>query len=473
MGVGVYTSRYNQSLSDFVLAGRSLGGVVAAMGVGASDMSGWLLLGLPGAAYATGIHVIWMPIGLTLGAYFNWQFIAKRLRIYTEVASDSLTIPSYFEHRFFDDSKVLRVVTALTILVFFTFYTASGFVGGALLFSSTFNMDYHWALWIGATVIITYATLGGFLAVNWTDLFQGTLMFFALVLVPVTALWSLGGWQPTFTMIEKVNVNFVNALSRESWITIISLLAWGLGYFGQPHILVRFMAVTTPQEIPKARFICMNWMIMSLYGAVFVGFIGIAFFHENPLTDPETVFLRLAKTLFNPWMAGFLLAAVMSAIMSTIAAQLLASSSSLTEDFYHTFIHKKARSRELVFVSRLAVVLIALLAVFIAQNPKSSVLQLVSYAWAGLGASFGPVVLLSLFWPRMTRNGAIAGILVGGLTVIIWKYLVKFGGIFELYAILPAFVLGCIAIILVSLLDQKPAQKIVDQFKQVQLRCHE
>lgn len=471
LGIGVYTSRYNKSLSDFVLAGRSLGGTVAAMGVGASDMSGWLLLGLPGAAYATGIHVIWMPIGLTVGAYLNWQFIAKRLRVYTEVASDSLTIPSYFEHRFFDESKILRVITALTILVFFTFYMASGFVGGAILFSSTFNIDYHTALWIGATIIITYAALGGFLAVNWTDMFQGTLMFFALMIVPITALNELGGWQPTLALAEKANLNFINVFSRESWISIISLFAWGLGYFGQPHILVRFMATTSPAEIPKARFICMNWMILSLYGAVFTGFIGIAFFHANPLSDAETVFLAFAKVLFNPWVAGFLLAAVLSAIMSTIAAQLLASSSSLTEDFYHTFLRKKAGSRELVFMSRLTVIMIALVAVFIAQNPESSVLHLVSYAWAGLGASFGPVVLLSLFWPRMTRNGAIAGILVGGFTVIAWELLANLGGIFKIYSILPAFILGCIAIIAVSLLDKKPMKKIADQFAEVQLRC--
>lgn len=493
--VGIIASRVTKNLSDFVLGGRSLNGAIAAMGVGASDMSGWLLLGLPGAIYAAGIKEIWLPVGLSIGAFLNWQFVAKRLRVYTEVAKDSLTIPAYLDNRFHDDSKLLRVITATAVLVFFTFYAASGFVSGAVLFQTSFNMDYHVSLLIGAAVIIIYTSIGGFLAVNWTDFFQGSLMFLALLVVPITAFYHLDGWQDIFSTIKSMNVDYVDAFSGATYVGIFSLLAWGLGYFGQPHILVRFMATKKPSEIPKARCICMTWMILSLYGAIFTGFIGIAYYAKAPLANPETVFLAFTHELFNPWIAGILLAAVLSAIMSTIAAQLLASSSALSEDFYYTFIRPKASNHELVVVSRSTVLIVAVIAVLLASNPQSSILQLVGYAWAGLGASFGPSILLSLFWPRMTRNGAVAGIVSGGVIVIGWHqlhtifaekvsiftnslltlaekdpshgvlpWLFEHSNIFEYYALIPGFLISVVAIITVSLLDKKPSQAIYDEF---------
>lgn len=462
--IGIVASRVTKNLSDFVLGGRSLNGALAALGAGASDMSGWLLLGLPGAVYVHGLQEIWLPIGLSIGAYLNWKFVAKPLRVYTEVANDSLTIPAFFQNRFHDDSRILRVVTALAVLIFFTFYAASGFVSSALLFQAAFDLNYSLSLWIGASVLIVYTTVGGFLAVNWTDFFQGTLMFIALLVVPITAFMHIGDWHTTIDLIKQVNPENLNAFTNVTVIGVVSLMAWGLGYFGQPHILVRFMAAKTADEIPKARMICMSWMICSLYGAIMTGFIGIAYFAKKPLAEPEQVFLILAQALFNPWVAGILLAAVLSAIMSTIAAQLLASSSALAEDFYHTLIRKNARAKELVFVSRLTVVLVALIAILLAHHPQSNVLKLVSYAWAGLGASFGPVILYSLFWQRMTRNAAIAGIVVGGATVIIWKQLATLGGIFQLYEIVPAFILSNIAILVVTYFDTAPAASITLEF---------
>lgn len=501
IAVGIAANRVTKNLSDFVLGGRSLSGAIAAMGVGASDMSGWLLLGLPGAIYASGIRGIWLPIGLSIGAYFNWQFIAKRLRVYTEVAKDSLTIPAYFDNRFHDDSKLLRIVTATAVLVFFTFYAASGFVSGAVLFQTSFNLDYHLSLWIGAIVIIGYTSIGGFLAVNWTDFFQGSLMFLALMVVPISAFYHLDGWQHLFETVKHIDIHYVDAFSGVSIISIISLLSWGLGYFGQPHILVRFMATRDPSEIPKARCICMTWMVFSLYGAIFTGFIGIAYFAKQPLSNPETVFLEFTRQLFNPWIAGILLGAVLSAIMSTIAAQLLASASALSEDFYNTFIRTNASNKELVIVSRLTVLIVALLAVFLAQNPKSSVLQLVGYAWAGLGAAFGPVILLSLFWKRMTRNAAIAGVITGGIIVIIWQqlseiakgknselgdlllslydysshashetltaighYFMAHSEVFKLYPLVPGFIASLLAIVITTYLTEKPSKAIYQEF---------
>lgn len=461
-------SRRTRNLADFLLGGRSLGGAMAALGAGASDMSGWLLLGLPGAVYTLGLQEIWLPIGLSIGAYLNWQFVAKRLRVYSEIANNSLTIPAYFDNRFRDTSGILRVVTASAVLIFFTFYAAAGFVGGALLFQSALGINYTTALWIAGILLVGYTAIGGFLAVSWTDFFQGSLMFFALLLVPLVTLSDLNGhWDAAITNIQNINPQLTDVFANISFLTICSLLAWGLGYFGQPHILVRFMATKSAKEIPKARFICMTWMILSLYGAVFTGFIGIAYFSTTPLTDPESVFLILAQSLFSPWIAGILLAAVLSAIMSTIAAQLLASSSAVTEDFYHRFLRKKAGAKESILISRLTVIIVALMAIGLAYNPESSILNLVAYAWAGLGAAFGPVMLFSLFWRRMTRNAAVAGIILGGASVIIWKQLYAWGGLFTLYEIIPGFILASVAIIVVSLLDKKPAPEIEAEFTQV------
>ncbi|TLS36027.1 sodium/proline symporter PutP [Pseudalkalibacillus caeni] len=468
LAIGIAAYRLTSDLSDYVLGGRRLGGSVAALSAGASDMSSWLLLGLPGAMYAGGMSQIWIGVGLAIGAYLNWQFIATRLRKYTEVANDSITVPDFLENRFRDKSKALRVISALVILVFFTFYTSSGLVGGAILFESSFGMSYESALWIGAIVIISYTFLGGFLAVSWTDFFQGILMFLALVIVPIVALNEMGGWSETVNRVGDIDTTYLDVFTGMTTMGIISLLAWGLGYFGQPHIITRFMAVKSSNEIPKARLVGMTWMIISLFGAIFTGFIGIAYFAGNPLENSETVFIQFTDLLFNPWISGFLLAAILSAIMSTIDSQLLVSSSAVAEDFYKAILRKNASQTELVWVGRIAVLVIALIAILLAYNPESSVLNLVSYAWAGFGGAFGPVIILSLFWKRMTRNGALAGIIVGAVTVIVWAQLS--GGLFDLYEIVPGFVLCWIASMVFSYVGDEPTPEMEAEFDEANAR---
>ena len=467
MIIGIYATKKTNDLSDYVLGGRQLTGGVAALSAGASDMSGWLLLGLPGAMYVGGMSEIWLPIGLSIGAYLNWQFVAKPLRVYTEVANDSLTIPDFFENRFKDHSKILRIVSALVILGFFTFYTSASLVGGAILLENSFGMNYKLALWVGAIVILSYTLFGGFLAASWTDFIQGILMFLALIIVPIVAVYELGGWNETVRKVGSIDPSHLDVYSGSTIIGVISLLAWGLGYFGQPHILVRFMGIKSTREIPKARLIGMVWMILSLFGAVFVGFAGIAYFADSPLQNSETVFIMFSQVLFNPWVAGFLLAAILSAIMSTVDSQLIVASSALANDFYKSLFRKNASKKEEMIVGRIAVLGIAVIAIFLGYDPNSKVLELVSYAWAGFGAAFGPVIILSLFWKRMTRNGAISGIIVGALTVVIWGNLT--GGIFDLYELAPGFLLGVLAIIIVSLLDKAPSAEIQNEFDQYKL----
>ncbi len=448
LGIGVFFWRMTENLSDYMLGGRTLGGGVAALSAGASDMSGWLLLGLPGAMYASGMNAIWIGIGLTIGAYLNWQFVAKRLRVYTEVANDAITLPDYLESRFEDTSKALRVISALVILLFFAFYTSSGLVAGAKLFEATFGLSYNLALWIGGIIIISYTFLGGFLAVSWTDFFQGIMMFCALIIVPVIAVLVVGGWDETTDQVAAIDASYNDAFSGMTLFGIISLMVWGLGYFGQPHILVRFMAIRSAREVPKARLIGMSWMVFGLFGAIATGYAGIAYFADNPLEDSETVFIALVTLLTHPWIAGFLLAAILAAVMSTVDSQLLVSSSAVTEDFYKAFLRPGASDTELVWVGRAAVIAIPLIGLIIASDPEAGVLALVSYAWGGFGAAFGPVVLLSLFWRGMTRNGALAGIIVGAVTVVVWKQIE--GGIFEMYEILPGFLFCTTAMVVCS-----------------------
>ncbi|EDL62748.1 sodium/proline symporter PutP [Bacillus sp. SG-1] len=470
LAIGIISYRLTSNLSDYVLGGRSLGPGVAALSAGASDMSSWLLLGLPGYAYAAGLGSIWLALGLVVGAYLNWRFVASRLRSYTEVANDSITVPDFFENRFKDKSRILRVVSALVILIFFTFYTSSGLVGGAVLFQESFNMSYNTALLIGAIVIISYTFLGGFLAVSWTDFIQGILMFLALIVAPIVAITEVGGWGSTVDQVNAINPDYMSAFTGMTGIGIISLAAWGLGYFGQPHIITRFMALKSTKDVPKARLIGMTWMILAMVGAVLVGLAGIAFFADAPLiTDAadnsEKVFILFTDVLFNPWVSGILLAAILSAIMSTIDSQLLVSSSALAEDFYKAIIRKNASDKELVWVGRLGVILIALVAVLLAvqANPAnenaSSILDLVSYAWAGFGAAFGPVILFALFWKGMTRNGALAGMIVGALTVVIWPELGT-----DLYEIVPGFILAAIAILIFSKVGPQPSEEIQSEF---------
>ena len=469
VGIGFVAWRRTRSLDDYILGGRSLGSFVTALSAGASDMSGWLLLGLPGALYAGGLSEGWIAAGLVVGAWCNWKYVAGPLRVYTERARNALTLPDYFTHRFEDGSRILRVLSALIILVFFAVYSASGIVAGARLFEAVFEVPYERALWLGAAATIVYTMVGGFLAVSWTDTVQATLMIFALVLTPVFVVLATGGPAASLAVIAQANPANLDLFRGASAVAIISLLAWGLGYFGQPHILARFMAAESLAAIPNARRIGMTWMVLCLAGAMAVGFFGIGWFAAHPdqagmvTANPERVFISLSQLLFNPWIAGVLLSAILAAIMSTLSCQLLVCSSALTEDLYKGFLRRDAGQSELVWVGRLTVLGVALLAIWLASDPDSRVLGLVSYAWAGFGAAFGPVVLFSLGWKRMTRNGALAGMVVGAVTVLVWKQ----GGWFGLYEIVPGFVLASVAIVLGSLVGPAPSAAMARDFDAV------
>lgn len=456
IGIGTYFYFKTNDLSDYVLGGRGLGPGVTALSAGASDMSGWLLLGLPGMIYADGIVGAWIAVGLITGAYLNWHYVAKPLRISTEKLNDAITIPDYFSNRFEDKTSLLRVVTAVVILLFYTLYTSSGLVGGAKLFEATFGLEYMTALLVGSFIIVSYTFLGGYNAVSWTDFIQGILMLLALLITPLVVIYEVG-LSKGIELIRSIDPSHLDILSGASLISIISLMAWGLGYFGQPHILVRFMSIKNSNDIPQAKTIGMSWMTLSVLGSLSVGFFGYAYILANgiDLQDSEKIFITLSQLIFNPWIAGFLLAAILAAIMSTIDSQLLVSSSVLTRDIYQALIRKNASDNELVWVGRATVILIALIALALSMEKDSSVLKLVSYAWAGFGASFGPLIILSLYNSNITKSGAIAGMITGTLTVIIWKQLE--GGLFDLYELLPGFIFAWFAIILFSKLG-KPVQ---------------
>lgn len=456
--------RKTKNLSDYILGGRRLGKWVTALSAGASDMSGWLLMGLPGAIYISGISGIWIAIGLILGAWFNWRFVASRLRSFTEKCRNAMTIPDYLDARFQDKTHLLRIVAVSIILIFFTIYCASGVVASAKLFHDMFAIPYRHAVWIGAVATICYVFLGGFLAVSWTDTVQASLVFTALILVPLMIIHANGGLTHSVNILAISSPAHLDIVDHLSLMSILSMLGWGLGYFGQPHILVRFMAAKSAQTIPGARRISITWMTMCLFGAISIGFFGYSYFSTHPqvaaavMANPEMVFIESAKQFFNPWIAGFLLAAILAAIMSTLSCQLLVCSSALTEDIYKTFLHRNASQRELVWFGRLMVLIIAGIAIWIARDPDSKVLQIVSYAWAGFGAAFGPLILLSLLWPRLTRNGALAGMMVGSVTVLVWKQFAWF----QLYEIVPGFIFATLAAVIVSLFSRPPIA-IVDQ----------
>ncbi|MBK4716676.1 MULTISPECIES: sodium/proline symporter PutP [Tenebrionibacter/Tenebrionicola group] len=472
--IGFIAWRSTKNFDDYILGGRSLGSFVTALSAGASDMSGWLLMGLPGAIFIAGISESWIAIGLTLGAYVNWKLVAGRLRVHTEANDNALTLPDYFTGRFEDKSRVLRIISALVILVFFTIYCASGVVAGARLFESTFGMSYETALWAGAAATILYTFIGGFLAVSWTDTVQASLMIFALILTPVIVILAIGGLDDSLEVIKQKSIDNVDMLKGLNVMAIISLMGWGLGYFGQPHILARFMAADSHHTIVHARRISMIWMVLCLAGAVAVGFFGIAYFSNNPQLaaavdqNSERVFIELAQLLFNPWIAGVLLSAILAAVMSTLSCQLLVCSSAITEDLYKAFLRKGASQKELVWVGRAMVLAVALVAIALASNPQNRVLGLVSYAWAGFGAAFGPVVLFSVMWSRMTRNGALAGMIIGALTVIVWKHF----GWLGLYEIIPGFIFGSIGIVLFSLLGKAPSRDMLQRFNAANARYH-
>ncbi|EAI7062882.1 sodium/proline symporter PutP [Campylobacter coli] len=460
--IGFYFYRQNKNTEDYFLGGRSLGPVVSALSAGASDMSGWLLMGLPGALYASGLIESYIAIGLSIGALLNWSFVAKRLRIYTSVIANSITIPDYFETRFDDDKHILRIVCAIVILIFFTFYVSSGLVGGAKLFEATFGIRYEYALTTGTLIIVAYTFLGGYKAVCWTDLLQGLLMMGALIVVPAVMLYHLGGFGEAMAVIEEIKPNALSMGKGIGALSIVSALAWGLGYFGQPHILVRFMSIRSTKDIPAATFVGISWMVISLIGACFIGLLGIAYVHKFELTlqDPEKIFIVMSQLLFNPWIAGILLSAILAAIMSTASSQLLVSSSTIAEDFYKRIFNKEASNKTVMNLGRIGVLLVALVAFVISTDKESSVLSIVAYAWAGFGASFGSVMLFSLFWSRMTRIGAILGMITGAVMVVLWKnYLAELFN-FPIYEIVPGFVAASAVIIIASLLTQvRPGTK--------------
>ncbi|MBA4503341.1 sodium/proline symporter PutP [Marinobacterium marinum] len=473
LAIGVIAYQRTANSSDYFLGGRSLGPWPAALSAGASDMSGWLLLGLPGYAYGSGMEAIWLAGGLLLGTWANWRFTAKRLRTYSIEAGDALTLPEYFANRFQDRSRLLQVISAFFILLFFLFYTSSGLVAGGKLFETVFGLEYTTALIVGTLCIVSYTLFGGFLAVSWTDLVQGLLMAAALLIVPVAAIQADGGFSVMWAAVEAKNPELLTIFNDAngdplSLIAIVSLAAWGLGYFGQPHILARFAACRSNDEIPTARRIAVGWSGLSMAGAVLVGLAGMLFVETQlggELGDGETIFMLLVNAIFHPVIAGILLAAILAAIMSTADSQLLVSSSALAEDFYKQLLRKDASQKEIVMVGRLAVIGLSLIAMFLAFNPDSTVLGLVSYAWAGFGAAFGPALLISLYWKRMTRNGALAGIVVGAVTVVVWKQLS--GGLFDLYEIVPGIVLATIAIVLVSLQGAEPNAEVQAQHERM------
>ncbi|KNE86408.1 sodium/proline symporter PutP [Aggregatibacter aphrophilus] len=481
LGIGIAAYYYTQNFSDYILGGRRLGSFVTAMSAGASDMSGWLLMGLPGAVYLSGLVEGWIAIGLTLGAYLNWLFIAGRLRVYTEFNNNALTLPEYFHHRFGTSHNLLKIVSATIILVFFTIYCASGVVASAKLFRNLFLIDYSTALWYGALATIIYTFIGGFLAVSWTDTIQATLMIFALLLTPVFVVISIGGIDELQNVLQQAEISaqkdFTDLFRGTSTVGLLSLAAWGLGYFGQPHILARFMAADSVRSLNKARKISMIWMVLCLVGAVAIGFFGMAYFYANANTasaalvnhEPEQVFIELSRLLFNPWIAGILLSAILAAVMSTLSCQLLISSSAITEDFYKGFIRPKASEKELVWLGRAMVLMIAAIAIWIAQDQNSKVLKLVEFAWAGFGSAFGPVVLLSLFWKRMTSSGAMAGMLTGAITVFAWKeWIPAKSELAQVYEMIPGFLLATLVIIVISLLSSKPDAETQETFEKAQ-----
>jgi sodium/proline symporter len=481
IGIGVFFAQKSGSLSDYFLGGRSLNPWVAALSAQASDMSGWLLMGLPGAVYAFGTGQVWIAVGLAIGTMLNWVFVAKRLRRYTITAKDAITIPQYFENRFRDSSHILRIASAIFVIIFFAVYCASGFVACATLFSQVFNIDYQIALIIGAVVILTYTFLGGFFAVCWTDFIQGLLMLCALLAVPIIVVVTLSGKEIT----GNLGPEFLNIFAGASGqpltaVSIISQLAWGLGYFGMPHILVRFMAIKDENAVKKATIVAGVWVFLCLGLAVVIGAVGAVF--VPGLEDAETVFIQMIQKIFMqenaivriPLLGGLFLCGILAAIMSTADSQLLVTASSLTSDIYKGSINKKAPDAHLLWFSRGAVVVVAAVAYFIARDRTSSIMALVSNAWSGFGSAFGALVLLSLYWKRVNRSGAAAGIISGGLTVIIWDYLPLFqtagggrltlGGETGLYSLVPGFFLSLAFTVIVSLLTKAPSTEIVEEF---------
>ncbi len=476
--IGIVYAQRNKTTDDFFLGGRRLGPLVTAMSAEASDMSSYLLMGVPGVAYLTGFaDAGWTAIGLILGTYLNWLFVAKRLRRYTVVANNSITLPDFFSNRFHDKSKILMSISALIILIFFIPYTASGFAACGKLFESLLGINYQVAMLVSALVVVLYTAIGGFLAESVTDLIQGLLMSVALVVILFFGISAAGGIDsvvdnansmPGFLSMVRSFVPETGKSAPYGFITIISTLAWGLGYFGMPHVLLRFMAIRKENKLKTSRRIATVWVVISLFSALLIGIIGAAVVKN--IDDPETIFIVLARKLGgNSFIllvfAGIILAGILAATMSTSDSQLLVASSSVSQNFFKGIVYKNADNRLIMWVSRATVVVIAIIGAIIALNPNNSVFEVVSFAWAGFGAAFGPVVLFALFWKRTTLWGAFAGMLSGSVMIFVWKFLVrKLGGVFDIYELLPAFIIASLAIFVVSLMCKQPSKEIMDEF---------
>ena len=471
--IAFIASSNTNKISDFVLGDRNLSGFITAMSAGASDMSSWLLTAFPGLVYLNGFSTLWLPISLTIGAYLNWKLIAKRLRIYSEEANNSLTIPEFLNNRFNSKGKSLRLMTGIILIIFFIFYAVAGFRSAAKVTQMTFGFNYHISLLISGVFIVTYTTIGGFLAVSWIDVFQGLLMFFALLMVPLVAYNKIDNISLKINQIIIENPNYFNVFEGITILGIISLFAWGMGYVGQPHIIGRFMAIRSHTELPFARNICTIWMLIAMIGAFFVGIIGPIYYKSAPLLDPETVFLKLSKVFFNPWVNGILLCAVISSIMSTVSALILMSANALIEDFFEILNNKQNnKNKNNIWMHRLAIIIIAGISLWIASNPKISIMQSVAFPWCGLGASFGPVIIMSLYWKNITYKGAVSGVLSGGGFVILWELLSSNGNKFINYpdllpgfCLLPAFVISTFFIMIISLKTKDKNTSMVEKFK--------
>lgn len=486
--IGFRCSKKNNSTDDFYLGGRKLGPFVTAMSAEASDMSSWLLMGLPGVAYLTGISDAgWTAIGLAVGTYLNWLIVAKRIRRYTHVCNNSITIPSFFSNRYRDEQKILQVIAAVFIVIFFIPYTASGFAACGKLFSSLFGVDYLVAMIISAIVIVAYTTLGGFLAASTTDFLQSIIMSIALIIVLVFGVNTAGGIDAVINNAQKLPGYLSMTLSYDvesgtaapyTGITILSTAAWGLGYFGMPHILLRFMAIEDEKKLKLSRRVATIWVVISLFVAVSIGVIGYTMSKVGALeiltgANSETIIVKISALLAEHGfgvaiLAGIILAGILASTMSTSDSQLLAASSAVSSDILGAFRKESDNKNGSMTVARITLFVIAVVAAIIARDQKSSVFTIVSFAWAGFGAVFGPVVLFSLFWKRTTKWGALAGMVSGGCMVFIWKYLVRpLGGAWNIYELLPAFIVACVFIIVVSLVTPKPSQEIMDEFDKV------
>lgn len=475
VAIGLFAYLRTNTLDDYMLGGRELGPGVAALSAGAADMSGWLLMGLPGALYANGLIEGWIAVGLTVGAWMNWKFTAPRLRAYSQTASNSITVPSFLGARLRDSSNLVRIIAGLVIAVFFTFYVSSGMVAGGAFFETSFGMDYHLGMVIIAATTVLYTLVGGFLAVSWTDVVQGLMMLVSLIAVPVVGIIHVGGLGNLIDEINAVDPTILSVTHGEpglSWVAllgIISALAWGLGYFGQPHIIVRFMALRSTAEAKQGRRIGISWMLLAVLGAGMTALVGVAVYQhdEGRLENPEGVFIALGQLLFHPLLAGFMLAAILAAIMSTISSQLLVTSSALVEDIYRVFTKRELSGNAGVLAGRIAVGLISVIAALLAWPRSDSILGLVAFAWAGFGASFGPVVILALYWRKLTAQGAVAGMVVGAVVVGLWGNVSGGpGGIFDLYEILPGFLLNLAVAVGVSNATYSPNAEIDKEFDQ-------